>query len=100
MKKSRGYAVRWAGGMCAVLFIGAGNVLGTMAQRLLYEAGTALSWDQISLIRWCVTGGVWLMGLAIGAAVYLLGAALERVDVLEEWVVSLDTAVRNREMNG
>lgn len=85
--------MRWAGGLLAVLLIGGGNLLGALAQGIFSEA---LAAERLQLLRWCVTGAVWTAGLVLGVAIYALGAAMERIDALEEWLISLDTAVRNQ----
>ena len=93
----RGLAVKWLAGICGMVFVGAGNIAGVMA-RGLYLAGGMIA-ENAELIRWLVTGGIWLVGGVLTAVIYALGAALQRIDVLEMWLNSLDTAVRNREQN-
>lgn len=90
----RGLRVKWAAGLLGMLFVGGGNILGTVLQRILYEGGTV--WESALLVRWCVTISVWATGIALCAAVYALGAVIERADNLEMWLMSLDTAVRNQ----
>lgn len=90
----KGMFIKWAAGIAGALSVGGGNVLGVIAQRL---AAGGLNAGDALLMRWCVTGFVWLIGIALAAVVYQLGAALERIDTLEMWILSLDTAVRNRD---
>jgi len=47
-------------------------------------------------MRWLASGGLWAIGGVLTAVIYALGAAMERIDVLEIWISSLDTAVRNQ----
>ena len=89
-----GLTVKWLAGICGMLFAGGGNVLGVMAHRLAVESG--MLWENAALLRWLVTGGMWLIGLVMTAAIYALGAAMQRIDVLEAWILSLDTVVRNQ----
>ena len=91
----KGMFVKWTAGIAGALSFGGGNLLGTMAFRLAAAGG--LNAGDALLLRWCVTGFVWLIGIALAAAVYQLGGALERIDTLEMWILSLDTAVRNRD---
>ena len=89
-----GLTVKWLAGICGMLFVGGGNVLGVMAQSMAFECGAA--WDSQSLIRWLVTGGLWALGAVLTAVIYALGAAMQRIDTLEMRLMSLDTAVRNQ----
>ena len=91
----RGLTVKWAAGICGMLFIGGGNVLGVMAHRMAAAGG--MPWDDAALLRWCVTGAVWAVGLCLTAVTYALGAAMEKIDAMEMWIMNLDTAVRNRD---
>ena len=93
----RGLTVKWAAGILGMLFIGGGNILGTALQRILYTGGAV--WEDASLIRWCVTVAVWGTGLCLSAVTYALGAALEKMDAMQMWIFSLDTAVRNQQAN-
>lgn len=90
----KGLTVKWLAGICGMLFVGGGNVLGVMAHRLAVESG--MIWESAVLLRWLVTGGLWALGAVFTAVIYALGAAMERIDVLEMWISSLDTAVRNQ----
>jgi len=90
----RGLSVKWLAGICGMLFVGGGNVVGVMVQRLAYEGGAA--WETAALMRWLASGGLWAIGGVLTAVIYALGAAMERIDVLEIWISSLDTAVRNQ----
>ena len=92
----RGLAVKWLAGICGMLFVGAGNVIGVMAHGLAVAGG--MIWESANLLRWLVTCGLWAVGGVLTAVIYALGAAMQRIDVLELWLSSLDTAVRNREM--
>lgn len=93
MGGKRGLAVKWAAGITGMLFVGGGNILGTMIQKLMYGSGAL--WENALAGRWCATIAVWAVGAALSATIYALGAAMERIDVLEMWLMSLDTAVRN-----
>ncbi len=93
----KGRMVKWLGGLTGTLLIGLGNVVGTMIQRMFVEGGMA--WESAGILRWLVAGGVWMIGLLLAAVIYGLGAALEKIDVLESWIVSMDTAVRNQNRN-
>ncbi len=84
----RGWTLKILSALCAALFVGAGNVLGVLA-------GNLVQGSQWALMRWGVTGVVWLTGVALSALLYALGAAWDRIDVMEMWLNSLDTAVRN-----
>lgn len=95
MGGKRRLMVKWAAGICGMLFIGGGNVLGVMAHRMAAVGGMA--WDDAGLLRWCVTGGIWAVGACLTAVTYALGAAMEKIDAMEMWIMSLDTAVRNRD---
>ena len=90
----KGLTVKWLAGICGMLFVGGGNVLGAMAQAMAFECGAAL--DSQALLRWLVTGGIWALGAVLTALIYALGAAMQRIDTLEMWLMSLDTAVRNQ----
>lgn len=90
----RGLILKWAAGVIGMLAIGGGNILGTIVQKVMYSGG--MVWENAETLRWCVTGGVWLIGLMVCALAYALGAALEKIDILEMWLSSLDTAVRNQ----
>ncbi len=90
----KGMFVKWTAGIAGALSVGGGNLLGVIAQRM---AAGGLNAGDALLLRWCVTGFVWLISIALAAAVYQLGGALERIDTLEMWILSLDTAVRNRD---
>ena len=90
----RGLILRWAAGIGGVLLISGGNVLGSLAWRLALAGGMAA--DTATLLRWCVTAGVWLVALPISALCYALGAAWDRIDAMRMWLSSLDTAVRNQ----
>lgn len=90
----KGLTVKWLAGICGMLFVGGGNVVGMIAQRLAYEGGAV--WETAALLRWLATGGLWAIGGVLAAVIYALGAAMERIDVLEAWLLSLDTAVRNQ----
>lgn len=90
----RGLTVKWLAGVCGMLFVGGGNALGVMAQAMAFECGAAL--DSQALLRWLVTGGLWVLGAILTALIYALGAAMQRIDTLEMWLMSLDTAVRNQ----
>jgi len=89
----KGLTVKWAAGICGMIFIGGGNLLGMMAEGM---AGT-LAAGEAALLRWCVTGAIWAVGLCLTAVTYALGAAMEKIDAMELWIMSLDTAVRNRD---
>lgn len=91
----RGLILKWAAGIGCMLVIGCGNVLGIMVQKIMYAQGMIM--ENAQLLRWCMTGGIWLLGVIICALAYALGAALERIDGMEMWLCSLDTAVRNRQ---
>jgi len=90
----KGLTVKWLAGICGMIFIGAGNLIGALAHAL--AVGGGMVWESAALLRWLVTGGIWLTGLALTAAIYALGAAMQRIDMLEAWILSLDTAVRNQ----
>ena len=90
----KGLTVKWLAGICGMLFVGGGNVLGVMAHRLAFTGGAA--WETAALLRWIVTGGLWALGAVLTAVIYALGAAMQRIDALEMWLMSLDTAVRNQ----
>ena len=90
----KGLRVKWLAGICGMLFVGGGNVLGVMAQSMAFEFGAG--WESQTLLRWLVTGGLWALGAVLTAVIYALGAAMERIDILEAWLLSLDTAVRNQ----
>ena len=90
----KGLTVKWLAGICGMLFVGGGNVLGVMAQAMAFECGAA--WETAALLRWLVTGGLWALGAILTALIYALGAAMQRIDTLEMWLMSLDTAVRNQ----
>lgn len=90
----KGLTVKWLAGICGMLFVGGGNVVGVLVQRLAYEGGAA--WETAALMRWLVSGGLWAIGGVLTAVIYALGAAMERIDILEAWLLSLDTAVRNQ----
>ena len=90
----RGLAVKWLAGICGMIFVGAGNAVGVMAHGL--AVGSGMLWETATLLRWLVTGGLWMIGAALTAVIYALGAAMQRIDTLEMWISSLDTAVRNR----
>ena len=90
----RGLTVKWLAGICGMLFVGGGNVVGVIVQRLAYTSGAA--WETAALLRWLTCGGLWLTGGVLTAVIYALGAAMERIDRLEMWLLSLDTAVRNQ----
>lgn len=90
----KGLTVKWLAGVCGMIFIGAGNVIGALAHGL--AVGGGMLWESATLLRWLVTGGIWTVGLALTAVIYALGAAMQRIDVLEMWISSLDTAVRNQ----
>lgn len=89
----KGLAVKWAAGILGMLFVGGGNILGTILHRVLVNGGTV--WADAVFLRWCTTVTVWAVGIALCAVTYALGAALERMEVMEMWLCSLDTAVRN-----
>ena len=91
----RGLAVKWMAGICGMLFIGAGNVLGVMARSMAFECGAAL--ESQALLRLLVTGGMWALGGILTAVIYALGAAMQKIDAQEMWIMNLDTAVRNRD---
>ena len=93
----RGLTVKWAAGILGMLFVGGGNILGTALMRILYTGGVV--WEDASFVRWGVTIAVWAVGVALSAVTYALGAALERMDAMEMWILSLDTAVRNQQTN-
>ena len=90
----RGLTVKWLAGICGMLFVGGGNMIGVLAHGLAFRAGVA--WETATLLRWLVSGGLWAVGGVLTAVIYALGAAMERIDVLEAWISSLDTAVRNQ----
>ncbi len=90
----KGLAAKWMAGICGMIFIGTGNLIGVMAHGLAVNGG--MLWESAALLRWLVTGSMWMIGGALTAAIYALGAALERIDRLEMWMLSLDTAVRNQ----
>lgn len=90
----KGLTVKWLAGICGMIFVGGGNVLGVMAHRLAFAGGAA--WETAALIRWIATGGLWALGAVLTAVIYALGAAMQRIDALEMWIMSLDTAVRNQ----
>lgn len=92
--RRRGLSVKWLGGICGMLFVGGGNAVGALAQRLVYESG--MVWETAALLRWVVTGGLWFIGGVLAAVIYALGAVMERTDQLEMRLLSLDTAVRNQ----
>lgn len=89
-----GLTVKWLAGVCGMVFIGAGNVLGVMARGMAFECGAAL--ESQTLLRLLVTGGVWALGAVLTAVIYALGAAMQKIDMLEMRLLSLDTAVRNQ----
>ena len=91
----RGLILKWAAGVGGMLAIGGGNILGTMVQKIMYAGG--MLWENAEMLRWCVTGGIWLLGILVCGLAYALGAAMEKIDMLEMWLSSLDTAVRNRQ---
>ena len=93
----RSLTVKWLAGIFGMVFVGAGNAAG-VAARGLYLAGGMIA-ENAELVRWLVTGGIWLVGGVLTAVIYALGAAIGRIDVLEMWINSLDTAVRNRDQN-
>ena len=90
----KGLIVKWLAGICGMVFVGAGNMVGAMAHGLAVSGG--MLWESATLLRWLVTGGIWLVGIALTAVLYALGASMQRIDVLEMWISSLDTAVRNQ----
>ena len=89
----RGLTVKWLAGICGMIFVGAGNVLGVMAHGMAVTGG--MVWESADVLRWLVTGGLWAVGGVLTAVIYALGAAMQRIDALEMWLMSLDTAVRN-----
>lgn len=90
----RGLIIKWLAGLCGMLFIGGGNMLGVLAHAL--AAGNGMIRESADMLRWLVTGGLWLIGLVLTAAVYALGTAAERIDRLEARLAALDTAFRNQ----
>lgn len=90
----KGLTVKWLAGICGMIFVGAGNVIGVLAHGMAVRNG--MLWESAALLRWLVTGGIWLIGTALTAVIYALGAAMQRIDVLEMWIMSIDTAVRNQ----
>lgn len=86
----RGWTLKILAAIAAALFVGGGNLLGTLVSGLAQG-------PEWMLLRWGVTGAIWLTGLIISALLYALGAAWDRIDVMEMWLSSLDTAVRNRQ---
>lgn len=93
----RGLIFKWASAVGSALVIGGGDVVGRMMRKTLCASG--MIQEQAEAMRWCATGGVWIVGLSVCALAYALGAALERIDTLEMWLSSLDMAFRNRTEN-
>lgn len=91
----RGLMTKWLAGIAGMIFVGAGNVIGVLAHGMAVRGG--MLWENANLLRWLTTGGIWFVGAVLTAVIYALGAALERIDTLEMWISSLDTAVRNRD---
>ena len=71
----RGLTVKWLAGICGMLFVGGGNVVGVMVQRLAYEGGAA--WETAALMRWLASGGLWGIGGVLTAVIYALRCAVE-----------------------
>ena len=90
----KGLMVKWLAGICGMLFVGGGNILGALAQSMAFECGAAA--DSQTLLRLLVTGGLWALGVILTALIYALGAAMQRIDTLEMRLMNLDTAVRNQ----
>ena len=90
----KGLTVKWLAGICGMLFIGGGNMIGAMAQGMAFECGAAL--ESQMTVRLLATGGTWAVGLILTAVIYALGGAMQKIDRLELWIMNLDTAVRNQ----
>ena len=90
----KGLTVKWLAGICGMLLVGGGNALGALAHGLAVRSG--MLWESATLLRWLVTGGLWALGAVLTAVIYALGAAMQRIDALELWLMSLDTVVRNQ----